>query len=60
MALLAKYDTESGLIQSTAAAILADQEARRVWEADNPQPPEDSVIRFWPIQSTQYSTTPVK
>jgi hypothetical protein len=60
IALLSKYDTESGLIESTAAAIKADQEARKAWEAANPEPPTDSVIRFWPIQSTQYSTTPVK
>jgi len=60
MALLTKYDAESGLIESTAAAIKADQEARKIWEAANPEPPTDSVIRFWPIQSTQYSTTPVK
>jgi hypothetical protein len=60
MALLAKYDAESGLIESTAAAIKADQAARTAWEAEHPEPPEDSVIRFWPIQSTQYSTAPVK
>ena len=60
MALLSKYDNESGLIESTAAAIKADQEARKTWEAANPEPPIDSVIRFWPIQSSQYSTTPVK
>ena len=60
MALLSKYDTESGLIESTAAAINADQEARSAWEKAHPPRPEDVVIKFWPIKSTQYSTQPVK
>jgi hypothetical protein len=46
-ALLAKYDTERGLIESTAAAIKADQDARRDYEAKYPSPPENTVIRYW-------------
>ena len=46
-ALLAKYDTERGLIESTAAAIKADQDERRDYEAKYPSPPENTVIRYW-------------
>lgn len=63
MALLAKYDSEGAQIEATAAAIKADQEARlawEAWEAAHPEPVADTVIKFWPVESTEYSTTPVK
>lgn len=60
LALLEKYNTEGGQIASTAAAIKTDQEARTSWEAAHPEPPADMVIKFWPVESTQYSTTPGK
>ena len=45
--LLTKYDSERGLIESTAAAIKADQDARRDYETKYPSPPENTVIRYW-------------
>lgn len=47
LALLAKFDSDGETLQATAAAIKADQEARAAWEAANPAPPENTVIRFW-------------
>ena len=46
-ALIEKYDRERGLIESTAAAIKADEDARRAYEAKYPSPPENTVIRYW-------------
>ena len=60
VALLEKYDTEGEQIAATAARIKADQEAREAWEKVHPVRPEDEVIKFWPIKSSQYSTNPVK
>ena len=60
LALLEKYDTEGPQIAATAAAIKADQEARADWEKAHPQRPEDAVIKFWPIKSTQYPTKAAK
>lgn len=54
--LLEKYDTEGGLIASTAAAMKADQEARAAWEQAHPEKPENVVIKMWPVQSTEYPT----
>jgi hypothetical protein len=48
-ALLEKYDTEGGLIASTAAAQKADLEARIAWEAAHPEAPQDTVIKFWAV-----------
>lgn len=60
LALLGRYDTAGDQIAATAAAIKADQEARDAWEEAHPQKPEDVVIKFWPIQSTQYPTKVAK
>ena len=56
LALLERYDTDGDQIAATAAAIKADQEARAAWEKAHPQKPEDVVIKFWPIRSSQYPT----
>jgi hypothetical protein len=46
-ALLAKFDSEGASIATAAAAIKAAHAARVSWEAANPAPPENTVIRFW-------------
>lgn len=58
--LLEKYDTEGGLIASTAAAMKADQEARAAWEKAHPEKPEQVTVKMWPVQSTEYPTAQTK
>ncbi len=38
--------------------LVADNLARAQWLKDHPPVPQNTVINFWPVQSTNYPTTP--
>jgi hypothetical protein len=59
-ALLERYDSAGDQIAEAAAAMKEEQEARAAWEKAHPQKPEDAVIKFWPIRSSQYPTKSAK
>jgi hypothetical protein len=58
-ALLDIYAQEGEQIVADDAARKARQKAQSEWEKANPEPVRDTEIRFWPVQSKEYSTTPV-
>jgi hypothetical protein len=59
--LLEMYDRDRDQIVAAAKAQQEAAEAQAAWEKANPTPATpDILIKVWPIQSTQYSTTAVE
>lgn len=58
MALTAKYQdpAESARIAEDFAKMTAIQAAAEAWAREHPEPVRDTVIKFWPLESTEYPT----
>jgi hypothetical protein len=56
IALHEKYAKEGAQIAADAAALKVAQKEAETWNKAHPAVPQDTVIKMWPVQSTQYST----
>jgi hypothetical protein len=56
IALHEKYAKEGDQIAADAAALKVAQKEAETWHKAHPAVPQDTVIKMWPVQSTQYST----
>lgn len=61
MALMAKYQdpAERARIAEDFAKMTAMQAAAEAWAKEHPEPVRDTVIKFWPVESTEYPTASV-